>query len=1161
MPQSKFALRAQLEDMVLRDLLGPAGGEEEEVDESRVTERYLVGMLAPRKQQPSVDERDVLAEAGADSVEEGATEVSPSLSGTLFPSSFGMTFTVDGNTRSLHLTAQWGWYQRQHSDTATDKGNKPKPVWKRTPISGEIDLPLHAGDITPWMVSETHPEVHVTGTVRAKDGDFIVTLFLCNEQEEPGTRKDEAWLFQPTLSVEAPDQAPIFCRRMAHTMNTDKLDALTRSEREAMGMLYRRQLEFAVGHGVSVQATPTADGQRATRIATAVAPVAEVPRQTPPTVDDIPALATLELDMRELADTPAAQLIGKLQALPDAYAAWITDERAKIADPAQQLADHVIAANQALDRCERALARIREGIDLLVTDPHAAEAFRFANRAMWLQRTHSIYAREARKPDAPTLDEIDIPKNRRWYPFQLAFMLMNLPSVTVLDHPERSDATQATADLLWFPTGGGKTEAYLGLAAYTMGLRRLQGEIAGRRGDHGIAVLMRYTLRLLTLQQFQRATALICACETIRRDDVQAWGEVPFRIGLWVGMRATPNTTDGAEEAIGSKRGTAGIGGLGTPAQLTYCPWCGTEIDEKRHITAFSGVSRRGRTVIYCGDSSGTCPFSERQSKQEGIPALVVDEEIYRNPPTMLVATVDKFAQMPWKGEVQMLFGQVNGLCTRHGFRSPDIEDANSHPPRNGLPPAQTLPHGPLRPPDLIIQDELHLISGPLGSLVGLYETAVDELASWTVNGHRIRPKVIASTATIRRAQDQVNKIFLRQVEVFPPHGLDVSDNFFSMQREPSDETPGRRYLGICAIGKRYPAALIRVYVAFLAAAQKLYQENDEAADPWMTLVGYFNSIREMGGTRRLVEDDISSRLRDADERGLAKRRRPWVEELTSRRSGVDIPRILERLDIGFSLHDDQQREQDRKAGRKVELPRPIDVVLATNMISVGVDVNRLGLMVVAGQPKSTAEYIQATSRVGRSFPGLVCTVYNWARPRDMSHYERFEHYHATFYQHVEALSVTPFAPRALDRGLSGVLVSLVRLAADRLNANADAGQLQRQDDLMAQAFETIVQRVRLVEKNIGLGDDVSRQLEERRDYWLKEVERAVTHRLGYKAKRDGVTVPLLSTPSHGGWELFTCLTSLRDVEPTVNLILADDYGLDPHATGRQTDAEAGGEA
>src|SRR5262249_41609509 len=422
--------------------------------------------------------------------------------------------------------------------------------------------------------------------------------------------------------------------------------------------------------------------------------------------------------------------------------------------------------------------------------------------------------------------------------------------------------------------------------------------------------------------------------------------------------------------------------------------WCGSAIEPGKHLEPKPFPHEAGRTLTFCGDKFGQCLFSRRQAANEGLPVVVVDEEIYRRLPTLLIATVDKFAQMPWKGEVQMLFGQVNGFCERHGFKSPEIEDSTSHPTSKfGLPSARTLEHPPLRPPDLIIQDELHLISGPLGTLVGLYETAIDKLCTWEVSGKPVRPKLIASTATIKNADVQVRSLFLRTVNIFPPPGLDVRDNFFSVQREPTEDEFGRRYLGICAPGRRLKAALIRVYVAYLCSAQALYETYGKRVDPWMTLVGYFNSMRELGGMRRLVDDDVFSRCRKQDRRGLAKRyfSGDYLAELTSRMRSEDIPQILDRLEAGF---DPELTAQPKEAFDKKDyknLPKkPLDVLLATNMISVGVDVKRLGLMVVAGQPKATAEYIQATSRVGRAFPGLVCTVFNWARPRDLCHYETF---------------------------------------------------------------------------------------------------------------------------------------------------------------------------
>jgi hypothetical protein len=906
-------------------------------------------------------------------------------------------------------------------------------------------------------------------------------------------------------------------------------------------------VEFAVGHGVAVHADALPDDPwRAVRVRTVVMPQYELPQQTPPTPAD-PGFEKLEnvvLDMKVLAETPTGGFGEKLGPLLASYSDWIERERRRLTDERKGLNEHVQAARAALDKCGRGLARMKEGLELLDEDATAAEAFRFANRAMWQQRIHTLYAEARRRGSEASVEEIDAdPRNHRWYPFQLAFLLLNLPATTDLHHPHRSHETEALVDLLWFPTGGGKTEAYLGLAAYAMGLRRLQGSIEGRLAEHGVAVLMRYTLRLLTLQQFQRASALICACEVIRRAEPAKWGNAPFRIGLWVGMRATPNTTEQAYEWVQHARGGAWPGGgVGTPAQLTNCPWCGNAIEPGRDIEVELPGSGRGRTIMYCGDPLGTCPFSRRLSPDEGLPVLVVDEEIYRLLPTLLIATVDKFAQLPWNGRTQMLFGRVNGFCPRHGFRSPEVDDANSHPQRGDLPAVKSIDHPPLRPPDLIIQDELHLISGPLGSLVGLYETAVDEMCAWTVGGTRVRPKVVASTATVRNALAQVNSLFLRKVEVFPPPGTTVDDNFFSIRREPSESTPGRIYIGICAPGKRLKAVLIRTYVAFLGAAQLLYAKYGKAADPWMTLVGYFNSIRELAGMRRLVDDDVKTRLRGIDRWGLGNRALRQPEELTSRKTSTDIPEILDRLEVGFDPEDDRKREELRRAGKPPHKPYPYDVLLATNMVSVGVDVKRLGLMVVGGQPKATAEYIQATGRVGRERPGLVATVYNWARPRDLSHYERFEHYHATFYGHVESLSVTPFAARALDRALSALLVALVRLPGSDYNENSRAGAVDRQHAYVRRAIEAIAARAAAVTLDNGLGAAVKAQLEQRVDTWLARAAKAGGGtRLAYRPKKDGVTVPLLRSPSEDDWDTFTCLNSLRDVEPTSGFVLVED--------------------
>ncbi len=1135
--RQEIAIREAIAQALINDLQGPCGGPTEIIDERNVRGRYIVGLLAPKGQSAIPESSDDSGSPGT-SPEDGTPDAPPSkAASTMLPSSIGLSFGVASDATHLKLTARWGRYDRvQIKDEAyRNKDGSLRHVWQRTPIEGVSDpIPLRDGRIEPWSPCPYHPDVTVQGLVRKREHQWIVTLFLVNGQQELAINKDSAWVFQPELIVEAPDGAPIFARKAPPNLHADH-------EAQLMAMRYRTQVEFAVGHGVGVSWEVARDThERATRIQTTLIPTWDVPQTVAPDPAEIPALAGLTLDMRVLADVADGQFHTHLQPLVTAYENWIAEREHRLTQPTPDLQPYLDVGRTALAACRTALERIRAGIALLDSTPDAAAAFRFTNRAMADQRVHSLYAAATRRGESPALDQLDVPKQHSWRTFQLGFVLLNLPSLTDLLHPERAHPLEATeqgmldntADLLWFPTGGGKTEAYLGLAAYTMAIRRLQGTIAGRSGHAGVAVLMRYTLRLLTLQQFQRAAALLCACEVIRRAEPARWGDEPFRIGLWVGGNSTPNSVEAAADAIKNmKKNDYTHAGRGSPHQLTTCPWCGSPITAD-NIVPEPAERGRARVITYCGDALGRCPFSHKHAPDEGLPVMVVDEEIYRRLPSLLIATVDKFAQMPWNGRIAALFGQVDGYCERHGYHTPDTNDPSDHQAnaKKGLAAAQFRQVPPLRPPDLIIQDELHLISGPLGTLVGLYETAVDALSSWEVAGNVVRPKVIASTATIRRAQDQVQQVFARRVQIFPPQGLDDDDSFFARQRRVSDQHPGRRYIGICTPGIRHKTALIQTSIALLSAAQQQYEHAGKAADAWMTLVGYFNSLRELAAMRRAVDDTVTTRLKRMERRGLAKRLLDphGVQELTSRLSASDIPAMLDRLEIPF----DPASTATAKAAKRT----PVDVLLATNMISVGVDVSRLGLMLVDGQPKATAEYIQATSRVGRQHPGLVCTVYNWARPRDLSHYEQFRHYHATFYQHVEALSVTPFSPRALDRGLSALLTALIRLREPAYNPNGGAGKVDDTHTMVQQAVQQIVARATLAG-----GQEIDTELQRRRAHWQQRIAASIGAKLGYKAQRDDVTVGLLRAPEGGTWDLFTCPNSLRDVEPTVNLVLYDD--------------------
>ncbi len=1172
-------IRELLQLAVMDDLLGPAGGPRELIVDMGVRDRYLVGKLAPREaaergQEFPVDPQDA-EEPASDLIvkaQQGKIDSPPTRGGgetdaseeidaasnqSLVPSSLGITFCVDGDAEQIEVEARWGRYERVPNDEhelLKSNGQKAK-VWQRIPCGGKIVLPLRVGSVPDnCRVSDSnYPEIRLQGSVRAKNanGDRLVTLFLVNAQEEPDTNRDSAWVFQPELIVRSEKDATkraIFRRRPV--LNADGLDP----EREALEMIYRNRVEFAVGHGVAVHAeTADDDVTLATEVRTTVMPQYEVQVTETPGLDpsDRPAMREMVssglLDMQRLATLDIDSLVDALSLLTKDYAAWIDEQRARVG---AEVTGYDSQSQQAMDRCQEIHTRLQQGIDTLKGSEKALAAFRFANRAMATQRVRSQYALAMRRGEDVTIDKFDVLKNRSWRPFQLAFLLLSIPSLADPSHPDRVEPVEAYADLLWFPTGGGKTEAYLGVAAFTMGIRRMQGNLGGFDSSRGLAVIMRYTLRLLTLQQFQRATALICAMEVLRREALEkgdkSLGTEPFTIGLWVGNKVTPGSTEESHQAIEAIRNPGrNTAGTTSPAQLTSCPWCGSEIKPGRDVKVDKS---KGLTLIFCGDPVKKCDFS----KGQGIPVLTVDEEIYHHPPSMMIATVDKFAMMAWRGQVRTLFGRVGQECERHGLLWQGADCNGNHQAGKGLPSSKVKTINPIRPPDLIIQDEFHLISGPLGTMVGLYETAVDELCGWMLDGKRVKPKIIASTATVRKAKEQVNNVFMRRVSVFPPHGLNVEDNFFSVQRPIADK-PGRRYLGVCSPGSSRPAMLIRVYTAFLTAAQELFDHFGEPADPYMTMVGYFNSLRELGGMKRLAEDDVQTRsyrvqMSMVERPALAQRSISNIRELTSRVSSQDIPKYLDNLEVKF------KSEFDTATGKYVTRwqegdTRAIDVVLATNMLSVGVDVNRLGLMAVNGQPKGTAEYIQATSRVGRSFPGLVCTVLTWARPRDLSHYETFEHYHATFYKHVEAQSVTPFSPRAMDRGLTGAMLSLMRLENDVFSPNEGAGQLSMSNQAeMTEAIKILATRAGNVAEDNSRKQLAETELKERADEWAKEVSKG-GRILAYEKRgpEQDRTVALIKSPGLQAWDNWTVPMSMREVEPGVRLIMNTSHITDDH--------------
>jgi hypothetical protein len=1030
--EQKEVRRQQIERLKL-DLLGPAAADEvlrqnkETREGDTPTSRYLVGILHPQNARVEEQEDD-FANEGGDVEEDDSPQAPIQITGIPKPSSIGLTFAVEAGCSALDFEFLYGLYLPEETIEGP-AGSKPTILWKRTQVaktvtirldersSGFKDLP--GGARAEWILRPADDE-----------GIRVVSVFLRNINSGGiGPEQPERCLYQARIVARGAGvcDPPIVNR--AHKTRLSTIDP----DLESYRLLYRDKPEFAVGHGCAADWDDSeCPPNRARSVRTEFIPAYEVS-----TIEARGGVALPGLDMEALASaTNGAAVRDALSPLLDQYDEWIRARR----DDVQALpADLRAKASEHLNDCDFASDRMREGLELVATEPLVLEAFRFMNAAMALQRRKSVEATNFRKGAGRTFNG----PAPAWRPFQMAFVLLNIKGILHPDSPDRE-----IVDLLWFPTGGGKTEAYLGLAALTMALRRLREAESPRddlSGDGGVTVLMRYTLRLLTIQQFQRAATLLCACETLRRRQPQRFGRQTFSVGLWVGGGATPNRIDQEPDPMHG-RPPGALQALqnfdpqnepteGNPVQLRSCPWCGESLTHRDYRV----VREISHLQIRCPNEH--CEFhGSTEDPFSGIPAFLVDQDIYARCPTMLIGTVDKFARLPWDDHTKALFGYVNRFCERHGFLAEGMEDCNGrHNARPGFPKTDGLRRTrPFLPPELVIQDELHLITGPLGSLMGLYEIAVDYMCE---RRHH-RPKIVASTATIRRFQDQIRGLFDRPARQFPPPGLIAGDSFFAAE---TPDRPGRIYVGVCAPGKSIKTAHIRILASLLLSAEAQRRVAlPEDVDPYWTIVDYFNSLRELGGALRLIDDDVRQRLVYlANLEGVLPPRMPDRRaELTSRISAKDISTLLAEM------------ENTLASGKA------LDVLLSTNMISVGVDIQRFGLMAVMGQPKANAEYIQATSRVGRQAPGLIVTLYNWSRPRDLSHYERFKTYHSTMYRHVEVSSLTPYSPRARDRGLHAVFLALVRLLDPQLSGNAGARNFDPENEVVKDVKEKLLARV-----------------------------------------------------------------------------------------------------
>jgi len=914
-----------LKERLHTDLIGPFS--EDEVLDSRPSDVYLTGILWPVRTQMTEAENERISISGdtgrePDVAGASAEEEEVPVTNINRPSTAGISFAVSSRKDHpvLDISISFAQYLPEDPDIPEEEKRKREeqgelqPVWRRKPVTIQKDGVV-VEDIPGGYIDLDQPGIPEGVRLHIRTAPWedkrLVTLTLMNQsvtdRSDLRISTERQSLFQVCMEIRPGDGTALVARPPGKIRKDEMAD----DEDRSTDLLYRNSYEFAVGHTCSAE---WGDGKTEVPDQTPMVATSWIPSKIVKAVSPLGHAVFLELIQKGesgplsaswLASASDKDLKRGLLEIPAAYKKWIQIQEEKLPALKPEFRE---AAGKNLEISRNIMNRMIGGADLIGSNPDITEAFRLANRAMALQYSWD----QEKSGNRPLI----------WRPFQIGYILLAAASVADRNHPDRK-----TMDLLWFPTGGGKTEAYLTLIAFLSFWRRLREKTNPDNGA-GVAAVMRYTLRLLTTQQFIRASSMILACEAIRRGRVAGikpnprLGKRPFSIGLWVGGSATPNTYEEAKKSLAQP-----YSDVASPKQLTLCPACGRPLD----------WSDRQKTIQVRCTNEGCILYD----KSQPLPVYTVDEIIYRECPTLLIGTIDKFAQIARNAKTNVLFAVTQG-----------------------------------QPADLIIQDELHLISGPLGTLAGIYETALDRML--TRDG--APPKIIGSTATIRKATDQVKALFDRRTCQFPYPVIDADDSGFAVR---DDNAPGRLYLGITTAGRSAKFTLQQVSASLLQSASGSFTD-DTQRDPYWTLVGYFNSLRELGGALILMQDDVNAtipllaRLHSEQRRKLGSGN---IEELTSRRSQVEIREMLARV--------------SNKAGD----PAALDIILATNMMSVGVDIPRLGLMIVNGQPKGISEYIQATSRVGRGHvPGIIVTVLNNGKARDRSHYESFVSAHANLY-------------------------------------------------------------------------------------------------------------------------------------------------------------------
>ncbi len=955
---------------------------------------------------------------------EGVADIKSS--NELKQSSMGISFFANVKPNSIlkiynHDLNECGTYIKRFVDVKENTSKNDHYAWFRKPLKLNFEFETNklletVGVVEPknGMMIDGNLKIEckvITRTIENDDSNVrLLTIYIVNRSDNKSSN-DEKCLFQSNFvasfyNLEKEKIKCIIPYPESELVDQDNVNDKFIEEDKSLELIFRNKQTFAIGHGCSADWVQEKGDEIASEVSSNHFPIYDSANVTSEIEYNGKPFEISMAELGGLINENDNEIFNQIHLLGSLYEEWIESNKKLIETINPK---YKKSADKNLIKCNEMLERIRAGISFLQNNDEALIAFKLANQAILSQQVRTKRYKDDERDWVIGLNGMKITKTQysepdiknppsgigMWRPFQLAFLLSCLQSTV-----EGENQLRENVELIFFPTGGGKTEAYLGLIAFLGFYKRITN-----KEHYGIDVIMRYTLRLLTTQQFTRAASLICSMEKIREDNEDILGKNEFSIGVWLGQASTPNRKEKARSIVRKLSDKKEVdSGDEDPFLLTKCPWCsapiglveikknlGSQKKSFRSSYEMMGIKEMKNSVSFMCDDDN-CHFSF--DKKRHLPIYVIDDDIYEKKPTVLIATVDKFAQVAWMPEARSIFG-----IDSNGSRVND-------------------------PPSLILQDELHLITGPLGSMFGIYESLIENLCSYKINNKIIKPKIICSTATIRRYQNQVENLFNRKkTSLFPPMGLDIEDNFFGKYKYKDEDKTildnPKKFIGIHGTGLgSTQTAQVRVYSALL---QSVMFMNEDDRDPWFTLMNFFGSIRELATTLTLLETDIPNRIMvllqrlnlSIDQIRKIGKNGNQTLELTSRLKNQEVPKAISLLERSSNTNG------------------CVDVCLASNIIEVGVDIDRLSLLTIFGQPKSTSSYIQVAGRIGRKWqerPGVVVTLFGPMRPRDKSHFEKFKSFHQRLYAQVEPSSVTPFSKPVLERTIHALMVGYVRM-------------------------------------------------------------------------------------------------------------------------------------